>query len=260
MKSKGILLLYSDSAQLDYLKLAELCARLATYYTDLPVTIKQLNSTKTNSRSFIYPNSTHETIEWNNFNRCDAYNLSPYDSTLLIDVDYMIQNDTLAQYFLSDHDLICHNESWDVSGNDAFASSKYMSSNRFEMRWATVIYFNKSAANEILFETWRSVQENYSYYSELFGFKKNPYRNDYAFSIAHQICNGYSNINTFNYRLPALNTTDEVIDYANGRWLIKYETRNIPNAMRYTGDLHVMNKKCLLDNSIYNKLWNSHAT
>lgn len=260
MKSKGILLLYSESDQLDYLKLAELCARLAKHYTDLPVTIKQLNSKQKNIRTFRWQDDMLETVEWNNYNRCDAYSLSPYDQTLLIDVDYMIQNDTLAQYFHSDHDYICHNNSWDISGNDVFRHDEYMSQNKFDMRWATVVYFTKCEQNERIFETWRSVQNNYEYYSKLFGFNKAPYRNDFAMSISHQINSGYANTGTFNYSMPALSSTDEVIDYNDGRWLVKYRYKESHNVMRYTGDLHVMNKRSLLDTQVYDKLWNSHAS
>lgn len=259
MKSKGILLLYSESDKLDYLKLAELCARLAKYHTQLPVTIKQLNPKQKNARTFRWQDNKLETMEWNNYNRCDAYNLSPYDQTLLIDVDYMIQNDTLAQYFYTDHEYMCHNHSWDITNNNVFRHDLYISNNKFEMRWATVVYFTKSSKNEMIFETWRSVQENYEYYSKLFGFSVTPYRNDFAMSISHQINYGYANINTFNYDLPALSSTDEIIDYNAGKWLVKYELKNTHNVLRYTGDLHVMNKRSLLDSQVYDKLWNNHA-
>jgi len=259
LKSKGILLLYSESDKLDYLKLAELCARLAKYHTQLPVTITQLNCDRKNIRTFRWQDDNLEKMEWNNFNRCDAYNLSPYDCTILIDVDYMIQNDSLSQYFFSDHEFICHNNSWDITGNNVFHHDEFMSQNKFEMRWATVIYFIKSNKNEQIFETWRTVQNNYDYYARLFGFSRSPYRNDFAMSISHQINSGYANTGTFNYNMPALSSTDEVIDYNNNRWLIKYRYKSGHNILRYTGDLHVMNKRCLLDSKIYDKLWNSHA-
>jgi hypothetical protein len=91
------------------------------------------------------------------------------------------------------------------------------------------------------------VYENYAYYAELFGFSKAPFRNDFAMSIAHQIVNGYSNTRTFDYALPALSSSDSVLDYNNGRWLLKYQYKESHNVMRYTGDLHVMNKRSLLE-------------
>jgi len=43
LKSKGVLLLYSENSQLDYKRLAELSARLAEYYLDVPSTIVKLD-------------------------------------------------------------------------------------------------------------------------------------------------------------------------------------------------------------------------
>ena len=91
------------------------------------------------------------------------------------------------------------------------------------------------------------IRDSYEYYAELFGFTKRPFRNDFAMSIAHQICNGYANSGTFNYALPALSSSDSVLDYNDGRWLLKYQYKESHNVLRYTGDLHVMNKRSLLE-------------
>ena len=54
-----------------------------------------------------------------------------------------------------------------------------------------------------------------------------------------------------------LSTVDSVLDYGNNNWLVKYKYKQSYNVLRYRGDLHVMNKKCILDTDLYNKLWNS---
>ena len=245
--SKGVLILYSESAQLDYKSLSDTCARLAEKHLDVPASVIEITPTQRNFRTFRYPNGELEGTEWNNIGRYDALNLSPYDETILLDCDYIVQNNNLANYFGSDHDFICHNHSWDVTGNNLFRHDLYMTLNWFEMRWATVCYFRKTEHTKRLFDLWRSVYENYEYYANLFGFSKKPFRNDFALSIAHQICGGYANTGTFNYDLPALSSSDSILDYNNGRWLLKYEYRDSHNVIRYTGDLHVMNKRSLLD-------------
>lgn len=257
-KSKGVVLLYSENESLNYKRLAELSARLAEHYLNIPATIIEVKPKQKNLRTFRYDTGV-DSIEWNNIGRHDAYTLSPYDETLLLDTDYFIQNNNLLNYFGSVYDLLCHNYSWDISGNDVFRHDKYltMPGNNFDMRWATVIYFKKCKHSEVMFDTWRNVYNNYEYYSKLFGFKKNPFRNDFALSIAHQLVNGYSNKNTFIDSLPALSTVDCVLDYGNKNWLIKYKYKQSYNVLRYKGDLHVMNKKCILDTDLYNKLWNS---
>ena len=54
-------------------------------------------------------------------------------------------------------------------------------------------------------------------------------------SIAHQLVNGYTNINTFEFEMPALSTTDSVIDYGSA-WLVKYRYKDSHNVLRYKGD------------------------
>lgn len=245
--SKGVVILYSESAQLDYKSLSETCARLAEKHLSVPASVIKIEPTQRNFRTFRYPNGELEGTEWNNIGRFSAYELSPYDETILIDSDYIVQTNTLANFFGSDHDFVCHNRSWDITGNDVTRHDLYMTQNWFEMRWATVVYFKKNEHAQRIFDAWKMVYENYTYYANLFGFNKSPFRNDFALSIAHQICNGYKNVTTFDYALPTLSSSDSVLDYSNGRWLVKYELEDSHNVLRYTGDLHVMNKRSLLE-------------
>ena len=71
MKSKGVLLLYSESAQLDYLRLADVAARLAEHYLDVPATIVKLDPIQKNTRMFRYDDGV-EATEWNNIGRYSA--------------------------------------------------------------------------------------------------------------------------------------------------------------------------------------------
>lgn len=256
---QGIVILYSVSSQINYERLSHLCGRLANWYLKKPISIIKIEPEKKNLRTFRYPNGELEKSEWNNIGRFDAYDLSPYDETLLIDSDYIVQTDNLMNYFGNDHDFMCHRESWDITGNNIFRHDRYMTHNYFDMLWATVVYFKKSKHAENIFNSWKTVYENYDYYSKLFGFSKTPFRNDYAMSIAHLLSNGYSHPITFNHNLPALSSSDSVLDYNNKRWLLKYQYKKSHNVIRYTGDLHVMNKKSLLDvdTDIYTNLWNS---
>ena len=65
MKSKGVLLLYSESAQLDYKRLADIAARLAENYLDVPAAVVKIDPVQKNSRTFRYDDGV-ETTEWNN--------------------------------------------------------------------------------------------------------------------------------------------------------------------------------------------------
>ena len=72
----------------------------------MPPSVIEITPTQRNFRTFRYPNGELEGTEWNNIGRYDALNLSPYDETILLDCDYIVQNNNLANYFGSDHDFI----------------------------------------------------------------------------------------------------------------------------------------------------------
>ena len=57
--------------------------------------------------------------------------------------------------------------------------------------WATVIIFRKTKKSEILFDLVKRVQRNYEYYRRLYHMREGNFRNDYAFTIANVILNGY---------------------------------------------------------------------
>ena len=52
-------------------------------------TIVKLDPIQKNFRTFRYDDGELEGTEWNNIGRYSAYDLSPYDETLLIDSDYL---------------------------------------------------------------------------------------------------------------------------------------------------------------------------
>jgi hypothetical protein len=68
--------------------------------------------------------------------------------------------------------------------------------------WATVIYFKKSELAEHLFSLVRHIQENYSYYKDLYCFSNGMFRNDYAFSIAIHMLNGFNDFESVVKELP----------------------------------------------------------
>jgi hypothetical protein len=57
--------------------------------------------------------------------------------------------------------------------------------------WATVIFFRKSQENKIFFDLVQHIQDNWQHYNNIFQINSPYFRNDYAFSIAIHIMNGY---------------------------------------------------------------------
>jgi len=122
--------------------------------------------------------------EWKNIGRCNAYDLTPYDQTLVIDTDYMVNSNQLAVLFDLDYDFLCHREVLDVTNRRNFARDTRFGDVEFPMWWATVTYFRKSDLANQIFSVWKMVQDNWYHYSRLYKFSQDLFRNDYAVSIA----------------------------------------------------------------------------
>ena len=115
--------------------------------------------------------------------------------------------------------------------------------------WATVVFFRKTKVNEIYFNLIKHIQENYMHYRSVYQFKSNVYRNDFAFSIAAHIMNGYQKGN-FVTSLPGKHyyTIDKDVLHSIVDTEIKVLVEKSQRLGEYTlakfnnMNLHVMNK------------------
>ena len=124
---------------------------------------------------------------WRNGDRFKAYELSPYDETLLIDTDYLMLDTSLLKLFEQDFDyrIMSYNhkpsQPWELQMG--MFSHNYL--------WATAILFRKTPKTKMLFNLVGRIQRNYLYYMKLYHMREGNFRNDYAFTIANNILNGY---------------------------------------------------------------------
>ena len=184
-KSKGVILFAVNTDTVDYVKIAEQAARLIKHTLNLPTTI--ITDTGVTSASNIrigYGGGT----QWKNGGRYRAYELSPYDETILIDSDYL-QFDTSLLNILEttiDYRLMHHNQSptQSMSGNMGQLSLDYV--------WATAITFKRTDKTKALFDLVGRIERNYAYYQKLYHITSRNFRNDYAFAIANNIISGYT--------------------------------------------------------------------
>ena len=117
-KSKGVILFAVNTDTVDYVKIAEQAARLIKHTLNLPTTI--ITDTGVTSAKNVRTGHAGGT-QWKNGGRYRAYELSPYDETILIDSDYL-QFDTSLLNVLDttiDYRLMHHNQSptSSMSGN-----------------------------------------------------------------------------------------------------------------------------------------------
>jgi hypothetical protein len=122
----------------------------------------------------------------------DAYRLSPWDRTLVLDADYVVASDQLGSVLDSDQDFVAHRWAYDVTGCNNFQGLNYFGDVRMPQWWATVIVFNKSRQAELIFDTMAMIRDNWSHYRNIYKNNTTTYRNDHALSIALLIVNGHT--------------------------------------------------------------------
>jgi hypothetical protein len=114
---------------------------------------------------------------------------------------------------------------------------------QISMTWATIMIFNKSEEAHSIFEMAKLVQNNYGYYSNLYGFLPSPIRNDYLFSIACHLIGGYG-LKSYTMDLPLINCNKQIEYKAweSNQLTYQYVDDKIYLNQIKNVDLHLMNK------------------
>jgi len=185
-KSKGVVIFATNTAETDYVGMAEQNARLIKHYLGLPTTIVSARDTGSNQR---FSTDTGRFVEWKNFGRHEAYEASPYDETIVLDADYLVLDDTLLQLLECPFDYLLFNKNRYVNVEQTPA---VMGPHSLPYVWATAFAFRKTERARLFFELVARVKRNYDYYRLLYNIQEGNYRNDYAFAIANYILNGNS--------------------------------------------------------------------
>lgn len=201
--SKGFLLIGHDTEEVPYGRLSDLTAKLIKKHFDLPISIitdkySTIDSTlydkvvikNIGAENYRYDMVLDKRVKWRNTDRSEIYSLTPYDQTIVVDSDYLIQNDNLKILFDQNVDFLCHNTMIEATGTGQFKNDEYLGIAKIPFCWATVMYLKKSEYAESVFTMWKHVQQNYAYYTQLYNLKRASFRNDYALSIALHMING----------------------------------------------------------------------
>lgn len=236
-KSRGVLLFANNTETVNYAAIAERSAELISKYLKLPTTIVSTSAESTNKR---YNLDSGKFEIWNNQKRYMAYELSPYDQTLLLDADYFVLSDNLLKILdsLRDYKIISDNHYLD--GTIVVPMGKYS----IPHLWATVVAFERSPRTELLFDMVARIERNYGYYRQLYNITANNYRNDYAFTIADLVINGYTQDSRNYIPWPMLSVSNIIgeikllgnqirIKSQNNAWVIPKQ------------DIHIMSKEWL---------------
>lgn len=188
----GALIFAFNNDQIDYVAMAEWSAKNIKRHLGIPtriVTNKDVETVGTNGRYF----SDYGTnVVWHNESRVDAYALSPWEQTLVLDADYVVASDQLKVLLNSDQEFLAHRLAYDVTQINDFSGLNSFGEHHTPMWWATVMMFRRSQHAQLIFECMTMIRDNWTHYRNLYKNHVHTYRNDHALSIALGIVNGHT--------------------------------------------------------------------
>lgn len=265
----GALLFAQNNSLVNYVKMAEFAAARIVKHLDVPVTIVTdspdavtsdifdhvitLPETVTPSTKSFYDGTVeHKIVEWKNLSRCSAYELTPYDKTLVIDTDYIINSSVLKPAFDRDATLQIYKNSFDLA---PWRSNKhFVRINEYSIPfyWATTFIFEKNEISNAFFNLLDYIKFNWTYFKQLYNISSNLFRNDFAFSIAIHIFNNMTD-GDFALELPGTMSYVTDKDFLTNikddamQFLIQAKLPPDYIAIKTQGlDVHVMNKVSLM--------------
>ena len=223
--SKGVLVVARNNEKLDYLRQAAFLASNVKKYLNLPTSVitdsqkyledkgygdyfdkvieivwrkEDLNGTNVLSkgdqhylRRYHDGSLSARSLRFKNEIRSAAWDVTPYEQTLLLDTDIVLFNDVYKHCFDQPHNFLIYDKSYDLAGFRNKHEFKFISDTGAHFYWATAVFFRKTETNKIFFDLVQHIQENWYHYRSIFQIPTVLFRNDFAFSIAIHIMNGY---------------------------------------------------------------------
>lgn len=267
----GALIFAHNNSNVDYVKLAVFSAKQVIKHLEIPVTLvtdsavseedakifdKVIlieNESNSQFKKFYDGTMYASNMEWKNFSRSQVYELTPYDKTLVIDSDYIINSSVLKPAFEIDSYFQIYQQSFPLAPwrND----STFQRLNQYSIKfyWATAFIFEKNPTTEAFFTLVANIKDNWQYYKALYHLESNIFRNDFAFSIAIHIMNDQTD-GDFVTELPGTMTyimdRDLLVTALDNKMQFLVEKEHNYGEytlVKTTGiDVHVMNKQSLI--------------
>jgi hypothetical protein len=132
------------------------------------------------------------TVTWHNAGRVDAYNLTPWDRTLVLDADYVVACSDLKLILEYNTDFMCHRSAINMNTGRLLKGLNIFGRHSMPMWWATVMLFRRSNTAQYIFDCMQMIRNNWEHYRALYGIDNKTYRNDFALSIALGIVSGHT--------------------------------------------------------------------
>jgi hypothetical protein len=259
--TQGVLLFAFNNEQIDYLAMAAWSARNIRRHLNLPTCVVTNVLDMPAGYQFdqvvavdLPPTEQTRYFKdykgvgaWHNKNRSSAYELSPWDHTLVLDVDFVVATNQLNVLFDIDQDFLAHRWAYDVSGFPAFHDNNWFGTYKMPMSWATIMCFRRSKKAELIFDTMQMIRDNWLHYRQLYQVSEHTFRNDYALSIAMNLVDGHT-LSTPSIPWPLASVTPEtkLTQVDADTYKIQYESADSKSKwMLLTQDFHAMGKQAL---------------
>lgn len=184
--TRGAVILARDSGDVSYTQLAACSAKRIQRHLDIPTTIVQIQCEANGARQI-----GDHAVPWYNLDRYRAWDMSPYDETLLLDADYVVSSDQLRKLFGSQQDLLAMRYAYDVTARRDYQDLNWFGRHRMPSAWATVVYFRRSRVAEMIFHMMGMIQNHWTHYKNIYGITERRFRNDYALAIALNVVHGH---------------------------------------------------------------------
>ena len=275
MKTVGAVIFAQNNSSIDYVKLAIFAASQIKKFLNIPVSIitdssewmlkaypkeatlfDQIinieNSSVYNQKRFNDGTLSSKFLEWKNLSRNSVYNLSPYDKTLVIDSDYIINSKLLEGAINLDHSFQIYKNSIGLASWRTDTEFKRINQYSIPFYWATTFIFEKTLEVKCFFAIVEYIKNNWQYFRTLYSIEVPAFRNDFAFSIAIHLMNEKTS-GTFAQELPGkmfyISDRDLLISLDDNKMKFLIEKENYLG--EYTAvsiqdtDVHIMNKLSL---------------
>ena len=268
----GALIFANNNTAIDYTKLAVYCSSRVKKFLNIPVSIVTDNPKwlianypdhpfehvievpveQAGQKLFYDGALSSRKLEWKNLSRNRAYDLTPYDKTLVLDSDYLVNSSVLKIALDRDENFQIYRNSFDLAGWRNTSSFERINAYSIPFYWATVFVFKKNFLTQAFFDLVSYIKENWLYFRVLYSIENAIFRNDYAFSIAIHIMNGKIS-GDFAVELPgtmAYLLDKDILVSADGD-IIKFLTEKQNHLGEYIAgkiqgiDVHAMNKVSL---------------
>ncbi len=213
MRTKGVLFFCMNNSLVDYSKLTRLATHLVHCNLGLPVAVvTDIQGLHVGQDYTVYATGASKTLryfheyettaEWNNAGRERSLDYTPFDTTVVLDVDYLCFSNRLLTY--TSLDLGVPKEILNLGSSSA--DSYCLGNTYIPHFWASVMVFQKdSPVAKKFFRAYQTVRDNWPYYAHQFDLSLSLYRNDYVSTVAALVSDTYDYATT--YADPVLNLT-----------------------------------------------------